>query len=111
MYNKKCTEYVNDRIRAIERVKQAVKDKGVLPDCPDEELWKKPNIWAVKKKGGKRALKLFDSLEEAQGRLSTSKEPLEIEYRPGRVMRCNYCSSRGVCEQYAKMKEQGLIDE
>ena len=78
--------------------------------CSDEEMWKKSDTWAVKKKGQKRALRVLDSEEEAikyiewhneTDKTYTKKTYLEIEFRSGEYTRCgNYCSVADFCNQY-----------
>jgi hypothetical protein len=40
--------------------------RGVFPECTREERWHKDDKWAVKKKGNKRALRVFPSEWEAE---------------------------------------------
>ncbi len=67
-----------------------------LPLCSDEERWHKPDKWAVKKKGNKRAKRVFES--EAEARAMAEAEGLEIEFRPGEDGKCKqYCSACEFC--------------
>lgn len=70
-----------------------------LPPCTPEERWAEPDKWAVKKKGNKKAIKLYDNLDEAVERAEA--EGLEIEYRKGSNKRCeNYCDVKDFCPFY-----------
>ena len=70
-----------------------------LPLCSDEERWKKEDSFAVKKSGNKRALRVFDSMEQAEAYM---KDGMEIEVRKGKCVRCedNYCKVAEFCDQY-----------
>lgn len=74
-----------------------------LPMCTDEERWKKDDVWAVKKKGNKRAIPggLHSTVESAnawaiiKGLIPTT---VEIEHRRGSYVRCeNYCAVKEFC--------------
>lgn len=68
-------------------------------DCTPEERWAKPDTWAVKKPGGKRAIRVFPSEWEALDFMDADKH--EIEFRPGENMRCNsYCPVSNFCRQH-----------
>lgn len=68
-----------------------------LPLCTDEERWHKPDKWAVKKPGVKKAVRLFDSREEALDFIGEQK--LEVEFRPGEDTKClKYCSVAQFCD-------------
>jgi hypothetical protein len=76
--------------------------------CADDERWKKEDSWAVKKKGNKRALRVFDQEVLAEGYVNSHNSlgndgtVLEIEHRPGEYTRCkgNYCGVADFCHQY-----------
>lgn len=75
--------------------------------CSPEERWEKPTTYAVKKKGQKRALRVFESMDEAVAYQKNNPEnKLVIETRPGESTRCeHYCSVRKWCKQYADSVE------
>ena len=70
-----------------------------LPECSFDERWEKSPIWAIKKIGNKRALKLYDNEADAYEALS---EGQEIEFRRGEPGRCtnNWCRVNAWCSQY-----------
>lgn len=73
--------------------------------CTDEERWHKPDKWAVKKPGNKRALKLHDTREAAMAHAGTT---LEVEYRPGEDTKClKYCSVAQFCD-HGRLVLQGV---
>lgn len=74
--------------------------------CSEEDQWAKPDAWAVKKKGQKRASKIYDNLKDAQSHVD-EKIGLEVEHRKGEKTRCegNYCGVAEFCEQYIGWKK------
>ncbi len=84
-----AANYINERLAA---------HFLLIPDCTDEERWKKPDQWAVYEIGKKRAKRVLNSKEEA---LEYQKDALfksEIEHRPGKYNRCeDYCSVSDFC--------------
>jgi hypothetical protein len=66
-----------------------------LPPCTPEERWHKPDTWAVKKKGNKRAHRVYNTLPEAE---NNQPGGYEIEHRPGVDTRCaSYCRVAQFC--------------
>ena len=112
--HEKASKYIIDRM-ALHQEAQILADvHGDLGLCNAEEMWKKNDTWAVKKKGQKRALRVLDSEEEAikyiewhneTDKAYTKKTDLEIEFRGGEYTRCgNYCSVADFCNQYKTRK-------
>lgn len=67
--------------------------------CSEEERWHTPPKFALMKKGGKRALKLYNHPHE----IPTLKENQYVEPRPGRDARCeDYCEVKSICEYYRR---------
>lgn len=88
-------QFIIDRIRAHESAKVS------LPECSPEEMWEKPAVWAVKKIGGKRALRLFDDYAYAMNYLHEMGRGHEVEIRPAERPRCeSYCRCAPFCEQW-----------
>jgi hypothetical protein len=68
--------------------------------CTEEEMWAKPTLWAVKKKGNKKAINggVCSTPSEASKKASAYKHPCEIEVRQGERTRClDYCSVSKFC--------------
>jgi hypothetical protein len=106
----KQAEYIWERVNMHRNA--MFLDDDLLPDCTDEERWAKPDTWAVKKKGAKRALRVFDLHVAAEHHIE-SLEPLfvkvnhvEIEHRPGnKTVKCDhYCPVNIFCNQYRALK-------
>jgi hypothetical protein len=90
---------------ATERVKlhqaAAVMPDDTIPACEPKERWAKPDTFAIKKDGNKRAAKVCGTLEEAQNLLPTYGAKHSIEKRSGGNIRCErYCSVAPFCHYY-----------
>ena len=106
----KTEEYIKERIRMHQEAQISFDLNEDVGLCSDEDMWKKNDTWAVKKKGQKRAIRVLDSEEEANNYIDwhnetdqayTKKTDLEIEFRSGEYTRCgNYCSVADFCNQY-----------
>jgi len=88
--------WIRGRINTIEKyLSQPIKE---CTPCSDEEVWARPNKFAVMKKGLKRATKLHDTLEDAKAHAATDSK-FFVENRPGERIRCsNYCSMSEFCK-------------
>jgi len=78
-----------------------------LPECTDQETWKRDDVWAVKKKNRKTALRLLSSKEKAHTYIAeelgqqSDEMDLYIEHRKGEYVRCkSYCPVSDFCNQY-----------
>jgi len=91
--------FIAQRVAEFEAAKQT------LPECNDEERWKAPDVWALTKVGGKKALKLFETEKEALDHMEIFNIPGEITLRPGVNKRCeSYCLCAPFCTQFAEIK-------
>jgi hypothetical protein len=89
-------------IRVLQHQKAENLADDDLPLCTEEERWHKPDVWAVKKRGNKRALKLFKDSISAQMEVFASEtvkgRDLIVEHRPGEDTRClHYCAVKNFC--------------
>lgn len=100
-------DFVHDRVHAHRHGEERTDDD--LPLCTPEERWQKPDTWAVKKKGNKRARRVYNSLLEAE----TNKTVGEVvEHRPGVDVRCqSYCRVAQWCAHGRAVKVQASRDE
>jgi hypothetical protein len=77
-----------------------------LPECTAEDMWERPTTYAVKKSGGVRAKRVFNSRKEAEEFLTTVKDH-EIEVRAGGRTRCaSFCNVSQFCSQYQQYLQQ-----
>lgn len=98
--------WLEAKFAEIEECEKLADDE--LPVCTTSERWAKPDKWAVKKKGNKKATKLFEeegaAYEHADFLAERDGKPYEVEYRPGEDTKCaEYCS---VCEFCSYWKEK-----
>ena len=110
-------EYVADRLLIHQEAQINFDMYDRLPLCSSEEQWAKPDTWAVKKKGQKRAIRVHHSEEEAVKHVNSNsalremgqarhKGSCEIEHRKGELTRCaSYCAVSEYCEQYKGWKK------
>lgn len=95
-----------DKFKELKRCEQ-LKDNE-LPMCSMEERWNDGNKYAVKKKGNKRAERVFDTKEQAEEYMK-DKEGYEIEERLGEDRRCmEYCSSCIYCPYWQEKYGKGV---
>ena len=103
-------EYVADRLMIHQEAQMNFDMYDKLPLCSPEEQWAKPDTWAVKKKGQKRAMRVHHSEEEAVRHANANtalKGNCEIEHRKGELTRCaGYCAVSEYCEQYKGWKNK-----
>jgi len=90
---------IEEFIRA--RFKEIIyyEDKELLPMCSEEERWRSPAVYAVMKKGRKSAMKLCNTLEEANTYLTNDN--ISIETRLGEDKKCEgYCNVKVYCDYW-----------
>jgi hypothetical protein len=91
---------VDTHMFLLERISMHEEARLLLPECSESDMWAKPEKWAVKKKGGARALRLYESKEGATAHAATDGK-LEVEHRPGERVRCSgYCAVSPFCSQH-----------
>jgi hypothetical protein len=93
--------YVAKRISLHSACEFSIETDADLPDCTPEEMWEKPTVWAVRKKGNVRAKALYESEALATVALEQYGKDYEIEVRQGERTRCaNFCPVSQYCQQY-----------
>lgn len=101
--------FIENKFKELKRCESLSDDE--LPECSDEERWHKPDTWAVKKRGGKIALRRFEDKEQAKA--FAEKKGLDkhwIEYRKGKDSKCEeYCSVKDFCPYYRKRMEDEAL--
>jgi hypothetical protein len=104
--SKQVQVYMERRIASHQKAQR----EGVWPDCSPEERWAKPEVWAVMKKGRKRAVKLHYDEASANKHLEQVDKNHSIQHRPGESVRCkSYCPVSRFCPQ-AKLLRPTLSD-
>lgn len=99
----RASEFIEGRVSLHQKAAQ-----GVWDDCTEDERWVKDKKWAVMKRGGKRAVRLYD--EETPAQLHATTDPsLYVQFRVGEQVRCDsYCSAAPVCPQLKRIKDAAL---
>ena len=83
-----------------------------IPVCTDEERFMQPTKWAVMRDGQKKAVKLFENMNDAYSFIGLQKDALKLSVteRKGGYMKClHYCQVRGVCP-HNQIKEVENVD-
>ena len=96
--------FVMERIAAHEEARA-----GNLPDCTDEERWLRDDKFAVMKEKRVRAVRVFDSQEEAETFIAAQKDADKhtIDHRRGQPLRCEqFCDVSDYCDQFATFKQE-----
>jgi hypothetical protein len=93
--------FISDRIELHSACDFALETGDDLPPCTPSEMWEKPAVYAVRKKGGVRAKSLHSTQEEADEALAALGKDYELDLRPGERTRCaNFCSVNQWCDQW-----------
>jgi len=102
--------WLEDRI-ALLRAAELLSDDEI-PTCTPEERWYSGDKFAVMKKGRKSALRVFDTMPEAESWKSINGGD-EIVTRPGVNKRCmEYCSCCEFCNFYKEnCKESEVVEQ
>ena len=98
----KRIEYVHERISAHQNADMMYDQENEFVLCNDNETWKREDSWAIKKRGQKRAMRVFDNKQSAIEFQMEQVVPVEMEYREGELTRCNgnFCGVAEFCSQY-----------
>lgn len=103
LWSHEATEnFLSERVRLHKRA-----EEGEALPCTPEERWERPTRFAVMKRGQKRAVRVFDTREEAEGHVT--KAGLYVEERKGLSVRCeSYCRVSSFCPQYTRMRAEQI---
>jgi hypothetical protein len=66
--------YISSRVALHSACDFSMETDGALPDCTPAEMWEKPNVWAVRKTGGKRAHSLYETDNFERDKMFKAKE-------------------------------------
>lgn len=100
-----ASRFIEERVSLHQKAAQ-----GVWDDCTEDERWVKDTKWAVKKKGVKKAVRLYDT--EAPAKMHAETNPAYyVQYRQGESVRCEaYCSAAPVCPQFKRIQDAKITD-
>lgn len=92
-------KFIKEKFELIAKYENTPDDE--LPICSAEQRWNEGDKYAVKKKGNKRALRVYDTLEEAEEHIKQD-DNLELEVRKGIDKKCleGYCSCYKFCNYW-----------
>lgn len=94
--------WIKERLETIRSYEKMTDDE--IPDCSPEERWASPTTYAVMKEGRKSAVKLCQTLEEAE-EMCKDDNKLRVEKREGGSRRCeNYCLVAQWCRRAERIK-------
>jgi hypothetical protein len=104
----KTEKYLGHRVGLFSQ-QETVPDNQIVA-CTEHERWSRPDKYAVQKKGGKRAIRVFDTQAEANKYVESKKKSkdrkvreaeYEVDFRAGENVRCErFCRVRRWCNQY-----------
>jgi hypothetical protein len=101
---KECEQWLSAKFNAIREAENL--SDSELPLCTAEERYNSGDKYAVKKKKQKRALKVCNSMEEAEAWMAENGGD-EIEFRPGEDKKCaDYCGVNQFCSHYRGCKNE-----
>jgi hypothetical protein len=93
--------------RVAEYLKYIDKADDDIPPCTDKERWAEKTKHAVMKKGNKRAVKVCDTIIEAQQKADSLGAGHYVETRPGTSKKCSdYCVCKDYCNFYNNIVKQ-----
>jgi hypothetical protein len=108
----KTEAYVKERVELHREAKVAADWEMELPPCTEDDRWIRETKYAVKKEGRKTAVRVFDTMEEAQA-LAKETDKGSVEVRKGEAVRCtgNFCGVSQWCTQFKKEQEDAQAGE
>lgn len=69
--------------------------------CTEEDVWAKPDKWAVMKRGNIKAIRVYNNPVDAELHAGQSSA-FYVEHRPGEAIRCQeWCPVSHLCPQWA----------
>lgn len=104
------TEYfIKQKLASIVDLHDAKEED--IPNCTDEDLWRKAPVWKYYKNPDKlsRSTKNFDNSAEANTRLITDGNVGIIKEIKGEVIACRYCIANTICKQAASYILNGTL--
>jgi hypothetical protein len=88
--------FIREKVAAYKQYDGAADDD--IPPCSPDERWAKPTKYAVMKAGNKRAVRVMETMEEAEKLAADLGKNHYTETRPGESTRCmDYCSCCEFC--------------
>jgi hypothetical protein len=96
---------INEKVREIEAA-ELMGDDDIAP-CSAEERWADPEKYAVMKNGRKTAVRVFDTLIDAENCAGELGNSHYVETRPAVSRKCgDYCLCKDFCNFYKSEQEK-----
>lgn len=97
-------KWIVNRFNEIQNAEMLVDDD--IPICSEEERWYSGDKYAVMKGNNKRAIRVFDTEEEAK-EFEKNDDSYWIDVRKGRNTKCeDYCNACEFCNYYKQYVEE-----
>lgn len=93
-------QYARNRIALHRKASFDMQVGNVLDFCTSDDRWVRDDTYAVLRKGGKRAVRVYDNPMEAIVEQKARGDKYEVQKRAGRSTRCEYCGVSEWCDQY-----------
>tara|TARA_R100000808_G_C2148051_1_gene156121 strand:+ start:329 stop:1228 length:900 start_codon:yes stop_codon:yes gene_type:complete len=110
----KVEEFIRTRIIEHKSAEHLYSIGEEMEICTEEERWAKPTKYAIKKPKRKTALRVLDTMEDAERWIKekgAEGEVLSIEVREGEDIRCTrYCPVREFCSYYKEKYEKERVE-
>lgn len=113
MSPEKTESFIKGKLRDLEKYWDSPQED--IPECTDEDLWRKADVWKYYKNPdhahvkGKRSTKNFDNEFDAITRRIDDGNVGIVVHVPGEVTACKYCSVCLTCEQKDKYVANGSL--
>lgn len=97
--------WIHQRLKQILEYEKLADDE--IPECNEEERWADPTKYAVMRYGRKTAIKLCDSIEEADALIASGGDDCYLEIRQSVSRRCcDYCIVNKYCKFYKEENKE-----
>ncbi len=102
-------QYIRTRLQLIRKYMDAPEES--IPECTDEDLWRKETIWKYYKDPNKlaRSTKNFTNKAEAFARFAEDGSSGAVREVKGTVGACKYCPAFTVCTQKDRLIADGSL--
>lgn len=101
--------FIKQRVATIKKYWD--KPESELPECTDEDLWRKPTVYKVYKNAdAKRAMSggVFEQDKRGAERFAREKDAI-VKTFPGEIVACRYCKAFEICEQKQQYLDSGEL--
>lgn len=101
--------FIRQRVLLIKKYMEAPEHE--IPECTDEDLWRKETVWKYYKDPEKlsRSTKNFDNKHDAMRRFVEDGSVGAVREVKGNVGACKYCDAFPVCTQKDRLIEDGSL--